>query len=190
MGGSGGATFQSYAYLDPVGEIGWHVVAAADFNGDGIPDLVWQNDTTRQVTIWYMGGSGGNVFQSYNIVTNGVQGWHIAAVGDFNADGVPDLVWQNDTTRQVTVWYMGGTGGATFQSYAYLDPIGQSGWSVVGAEDLDRDGVPDLLWQNDTTRQATVWYFGGTNGSTFQGYAFISQNGQTGWSLIHNPAFP
>ena len=30
-------------------------MGAADFNGDGKPDLVWRNDSTRQVVVWYVG---------------------------------------------------------------------------------------------------------------------------------------
>jgi len=180
------STGQTAAFItNPAGAV------PSDFNGDGVSDLVWQNDTSRQVTVWYMGGTGGAVFQGYNYLSAaGVPGWHVVAVADFNGDGVPDLVWQNDTTREVTVWYMGGTGGATFQSFHYLDAVGHPGWFVANALDLNRDGVPDLIWENDTTRQVTVWYMGGTGGAAFQSYAYISQAGQPGWSLIHNPAFP
>jgi len=44
---------------------------------------------------------------------------------------VPDLVWQNDSSRQVTVWYMGGAGGAVFQGWNYLSAAGVPGWSAL-----------------------------------------------------------
>jgi len=183
MGGTGGAVLQSYAYLSATGVPGWSIVAAADFNGDGVPDLVWQNDTTRQVTVWYMGGVGGAVFQGYNYLSAaGVPGWHVVAVADFNGDGVPDLVWQNDSTRQVTVWYMGGAGGATLQGYNWLSQSGVPGWHVVAAVDQNGDGVPDPIWQNDSTRQVTVWYMGGAGGAVFQGWSYLSAAGVPGWS--------
>jgi len=185
MGGAGGATFQGFNWLDPAGHPGWHVVAVADFNRDGFPDLVWQDDDTRQVTVWYLGGAGGATFQGYNWLSqSGVPGWHVVAAADFNGDGVPDLVWQNDTTRQVTVWYMSGTGGATFQSWTYLSASGVPGWHVVAAADFNGDGVPDLVWQNDTTRQVTVWYMGGAGGATFQNYNWLSQSGVPGWHVV------
>jgi len=191
MGGAGGATFQGYDWLSQSGVPGWHVVAAADFNGDGVPDLVWQNDATRQVTVWYMGEAGGATFQGYNWLSqSGVPGWHVVAVADFNGDGVPDVVWQNDATRQVTVWYMSGAGGATFQSYNWLSQSGVPGWHVVAAADFNGDGEPDLVWQNDTTRQVTVWYMGGAGGAVFQGFNWLDMAGHPGWSLVHSPAFP
>jgi hypothetical protein len=54
------------------------------------------------------------------------------AAGDLNGDGVPDLVWQNDVTRQITCWYMGGNGGSIFQGFNYIDSVGMLGWRVVG----------------------------------------------------------
>jgi len=184
MGGADGAEFKGWNFLSAAGVPGWSIVAAADFNGDGVPDLVWQNDNTRQVTVWYMGGTGGAVFQSYNYLSvAGVPGWHIAAVADFNGDGVPDLVWQNDTTRQVLVWYMGGA--AVFQGWNFLSAAGVPGWHVVAAVDQNGDGVPDLIWQNDTTRQVTVWYMGGAGGAVFQGWNYLSVAGVPGWSALN-----
>jgi hypothetical protein len=33
----------------------WHVIGAADFNGDGKADILWQNDD-GQAAIWMMDG--------------------------------------------------------------------------------------------------------------------------------------
>jgi len=61
----------------------------------------------------------------------GIRGWHVVATADFNGDGVPDLVWMNDQTRQVTVHYYGGSGGATYQGWNWLNSSGISGWSTL-----------------------------------------------------------
>ncbi|HEV2055372.1 MAG TPA: VCBS repeat-containing protein, partial [Methylomirabilota bacterium] len=103
-----------------------------DFNGDGKPDLVWQNDATRQVSVWYLGGAGGNVVLGENWLTSiGVPGWSVVGSSDFNGDGKPDLVWQNDATRQVGVWYMGGAGGNVVLGSNWLTSIGVPGWRAT-----------------------------------------------------------
>ncbi len=133
----------------------WRIVAVADFNGDGIPDLVWLDSVTREVTVHYYLGSW-NWLQS-----TPVPGWTVVGAAGFNGDGIPDLVWQNDTTHQVVVHYYGGTGGAAYQGWNWLQSNAFPGWHGVGAADFNRDGVPDLVWQNDTTGQVVVHYYGG-----------------------------
>jgi hypothetical protein len=185
MGGSGGVALQSSAWITSGGVPGWHVAGAADFNRDGVPDILWVNDNTRQVTVWYMGGNGGAVLQSWAWISAGsVAGWDIAAVADFNRDGVPDILWQNDSTRQVTVWYMGGTGGTALQSWAWIVSGGEPGWHVAAAEDFNLDGVPDILWENDGTGQVTIWYMGGNGGAALQSWGWVSTAGMLGWSLL------
>jgi uncharacterized repeat protein (TIGR01451 family) len=184
-GGTAGATFQGWNWLNAGGVAGWTVVGAADFDGNGTPDLIWQNDATRQVTVHYYGGAGGATFQGWNwLNAGGVAGWTVAGAADFDGNGIPDLIWQNNATRQVTVHYYGGAGGATFQGWNYLNAAGIPGWTVAGANDFDGNGVPDLVWQNDSTRQVTVHYYGGAQGATFTGWQFLNSAGVPGWHVV------
>ena len=184
-GGTGGAVDQGWAWLYPGNAVGWKIIAAADFNGDGTPDLVWQNEATRQVTVHYYGGTGGAVNQGWAwLYGASAPGWRVVAVADFNGDGVPDLVWQGETSRQVSVHYYGGTNGAVDQGWAWLNSSGASGWKVTAAADFNSDGVPDLVWMNDTTRQVTVHYYGGTGGSVYQGWNWLNSTGAAGWSVV------
>jgi hypothetical protein len=194
MGGALGNVFLGWSWLgDPgkAGVPGWRVVGIGDFNKDGHPDLVWQNDSTRQVNVWYMGGALGNVFLDWTWLGDpgkaGVPGWRVAGIGDFNNDGYPDLVWQNDSTRQVSVWYMGGALGNVFLGWNWLGDPGEAGvpgWSVVGTGDFNNDGHPDLIWQNDSTAQVSVWYMTGSQGNEFLGSNWLSQAGVPGWRVI------
>jgi hypothetical protein len=86
----------------------------------------------------------------------------------------------------VNVDYYGGTGGATFVGWACLScGIDTAGWQVKAADDFDGNGVPDLIYQNETTGQVNVDYYGGSGGTTFTGWACLSCGLVTaGWSLV------
>jgi hypothetical protein len=185
-GGLGGATLLGWNWLNKTGNPGWTVVAVADMNGDGVPDLIWEKNATNQVTVNYYGGTGGATLTSWNWLNSGGEpaGWHVVAAADFDGNGTPDLVWQYAPTRQVTVHYYGGTGGATYQGWNWLNSTGDPGWTVVGANDFNGDGVPDLVWQNDTTGQVTVNYYGGTQGATLIGWNWLANPGYPGWTAV------
>jgi hypothetical protein len=185
-GGPGGATFLGWNWLNETGNPGWTVVAVADMNGDGVPDLIWEKNATNQVTVNYYGGPGGATLTGWNWLNSAGEpaGWHVVAAADFDGNGTPDLVWQYTPTRQVTVHYYGGTGGATYQGWNWLNSVGDAGWTVVGANDFNGDGVPDLVWQNDTTAQVTVNYYGGTQGASLIGWNWLANPGYPGWTAV------
>ena len=123
---------------------------------------------------------GGNAESAADFTVNPIP----RVLRDFNGDGTPDLVWQNDTTRQVFVWYMGGAQGNVFQGGNWLASAGAPGWKVVGSHDSNGDGKPDLVWQDDTTRQVVVWYLGGAQGNVFQGLNWLTSTNVPGWRAI------
>jgi hypothetical protein len=184
MGGAGRNVMMAYASLTPMDVPNWRIVAANDIDGDGHPDLVWQNESTRQASIWFMGGPQGDQWIGSGwLSAAAVPGWRLVGAGDMNDDGQPDAVWQNDATRQVSVWYLGGMDGATFMGWAWLNPSVVPGWRVVGVNDFNGDRKPDLVWQNDADRSASVWFMGGPQGTVMQGFAMLTTLNVSGWTL-------
>ena len=184
MGGAQGATSLGWSWLSQSVIAGWRLAAIRDFNGDGKHDLVWQNDSTRQVILWNMGGSEGNQpLGTVWLSQTGQPGWTVVGARDFNGDGKTDLVWQNDATRQVVVWFLGGVSGETYLGSASLTSSNVPDWTVVGIGDLDGNGKMDLAWQHDTTRQAVVWYMGGAQGTTTLSWDWLATSGVSGWRL-------
>jgi hypothetical protein len=185
LGGQQGRERVGFDWLSASGVLGWTVKVAADLNGDSTPDLIWQNETTREVVAWYMGGAGGTTYQGLGWLTSGpVPGWTVVAASDVDGDLRPDLIWQNDSTYQVVVWFMGGSQGTVLQRYTWLASNGPVGWLVVGVADVNRDGAPDLIWQQESTRQVSVWYLGGPDGTTFMSWNWMSQSLLYGWAVV------
>jgi hypothetical protein len=145
-----GSTFQAAAPIAAGYSPGW---LAADLDGDGNLDLVEGNSTG--LAIFY--GKGDGTFQPVvnssmpassalgvgdfdgdgrtDIAVSGNAGLTVLLgtnpgprPGDFDGNAVPDLVWQSDTTRQVTVNYYGGTQGASLIGWNWLNAAGAPGW--------------------------------------------------------------
>lgn len=184
MGGAAGNVYQGGASLSGGPVPGWRCVGTGDFNKDGKPDLLWQNEGSRELHIWYMGGSRGDQYLGGGTLSGGpVPGWTVAGAADFNGDDRMDIVWQNDSTRELYVWYMGGGAGNTYLGSAMLSaPV--PGWTVVGTNDFNRDGKPDVVWQNDASRDTHIWFLGGALGNSFLGSVSVSNGPIPGWTAI------
>ena len=85
----------------------YKLIGVADFNGDGYPDLVYQ-DLSTGLIYFFLLQSGGQVTGIYQLPQSAQTGYVGAGVADTNNDGSPDLIFQNQNTGQVIVWYMNG----------------------------------------------------------------------------------
>ena len=133
-------------------------VASAPPDPGAPPDLniLWQNRSSGQATIWNMTGNtrtGGGALS----VSPGPT-WRAVGTADFNANGNADILWQN-ANGQVAIWEMNGstrTGGGT------VSPNPGPTWKVAGTGDFNGDGKSDILWRNTSTGQASIWEMNGT----------------------------
>ena len=139
----------------------WNLVATADFNGDGVPDLAWQNPSNGIVQIWFMTGANGTTLLSAANITNSTTTWKVVAAANFNG-GAPDLVLQNPSGGAAEVWYLTVSGNPSQYTVTYTAGAVNNGngntWNLLAAADFNRDGIPDLVWQNPTGGAIQIWY--------------------------------
>src|SRR5438874_8374813 len=133
-----------------------------DFNGDGEPDYLLYNVSTRQTAVWYLNN---NAFVAGTYAPTLPAGWRVVGVADFNGDSQPDYLLFNASTRQSELWYLSA---ATFIGDAH-GPTLPSGWELVTVSDFNADNKPDYLLYNAGTRQTAIWYL---NNNMFMGGAF------------------
>jgi hypothetical protein len=119
-------------------------VAVGDFNRDGIRDLAIANNAGgADASISVLLGNGDGSFAAKTDYATG--GYPIAvAVGDFDSDGVQDLVAANNSDSTVSVLLGDGDGGFA----ARTDIATGVSPSSVAVGDYDRDGRPDLVTAN------------------------------------------
>ncbi len=129
---------------------------AADYDHNGVSDILFQNNSTGQRAVWLMNGA---AYSSGANLPSTAVAWAIVGSGDFNSDGKTDIVLQDYGTRQVSVWYMNNllrTGTANLPSLP-------ANWSVAATGDFNGDGKPDLALENLATGQHTLWLMNGVS---------------------------
>ncbi|MCC6602239.1 MAG: FG-GAP repeat protein [Anaerolineae bacterium] len=147
---------QGYAYF------GRAAAELGDVNGDGLADLLigapgqTVNNNEFQGQVLVFSGADGELLYTLNtpFAQGGAQfGAAVAGVGDVDQDNVPDILvgaptlTVNTQTSQGRAFVFSGATGTLL--YTLDDPLPHAyawfGDSLSGLEDINRDGVPDLL---------------------------------------------
>jgi hypothetical protein len=144
-----------------------------DFTGDGSSDLLWFNPSTSQFGYWAMSASRApGTGKTAPVTLNGAftfnitPGYFVGAMGDFNGDGYADLVFTS-AKRDLWMWtndQHGHWSSADIGTYP-------ANWQLVGAADIDGDGIDDLLWLDPSDCQFAYWLM---NGNVRKSYLIIS----------------
>lgn len=137
------------------------VVGSADYTGDGRSEIVVTDDVEQELDMWIMDGA-------QRISTVRISAWRgtreSLASADVDGDGLFELVTWNRVFDWILVWNLDG---GSLQSKLAIDANQMpEDWVVVGAGDVDADGVEELFWRDPLTRQLYLWRLvGGTTGS-------------------------
>lgn len=89
-------------------------------------------------------------------------------LGDFNKDGMSDILWRHALTGEMRVWLMDPNDGTTCEEERLVSnpgPFPDPGWKVKGTGDFDGDPArdADILWQNDISHRVVIWIMDGTS---------------------------
>ncbi|PYS22401.1 MAG: hypothetical protein DMG11_26740 [Acidobacteria bacterium] len=112
----------------------WSIVATDDMNGDGKPDIIWHNAASGETQIWYMNTD--RITRRATVYLENNTGpalaglpWHIVGTGDFDRDGLTDILWHNEATGETLIWFMNWE---TIKSRATVDALADGGGAFVG----------------------------------------------------------
>jgi flagellin len=122
-------------------------LTTADFNGDGILDIVGNRGGQNFLEVLYGNGDGsfGNlVVLDYSTSGSGIDSF---TAGDFDGDGIKDLAVAFTNGGSIGVSY--GSSGRGFSSTYSFATLGSGGtYAAIAAGDVNFDGIDDLLFAN------------------------------------------
>jgi N-acetylneuraminic acid mutarotase len=154
-----GTTSSDGRYLSPssVSPV-WQAQGLADFDGDGKADILWRNRSTGRLYVWFMNGTSlsasSGAFLSPSSVADSA--WQIRGLVDFDRDGKVDILWHNQATGQLYLWLMDGV-TAVSAAYFHYWSVPNVAWQVAQVADFSGDGLPDILWRDQSTGELYVW---------------------------------
>ncbi|QND70331.1 FG-GAP-like repeat-containing protein [Tardiphaga robiniae] len=126
----------------------WTVAATGKFDASGKAGILWES-SNGSLSTWSMNGSD---VTSLSSLGQAATGFHVAGTGDFNKDGIDDIVLLN-AANDVEIWTI--KSGAVTQK---IDPNGHMGteWHFSGVGDVSGDGRSDIVWTK-TDGSTAVW---------------------------------
>jgi hypothetical protein len=161
----------------------WAIADTADFNRDGIADILIQNQSGDEVRMIMM-GTEGRVTRIESLVKDGQilrsqnPNWKIVGFADIDRDNTLDLVWHNQATDEIGFWFMNND-GKTVNSYDYLRDNSstilktKNAWQMKAVGDFDGDGDADLLFRLPELNQTAVIRL---QGKALVDYQYITSN--------------
>jgi hypothetical protein len=163
-------------------------VAAADFDGDGKPDLSVPNQQTNNVSVLRNKTFGSTLrFESRTEV--GISGTtpdpYGVAMGDLDSDGRPDIVTANYTSRNITAFRNIGTQAnpARFAPGANFPVTAPQDLNWIALSDIDGDGKRDavsagtstiLVSRNTTSGPGSISFASSVNFTVVGGPRFVA----------------
>src|ERR1051325_9266732 len=98
-------------------------------------------------------------------------GWSIVGSGDFDGDGVGDLLWRHTPSGDVSIWLLQGNsaGVSLKKAQTVFSGLGAR-WQTVGIGDFDGDSYGDILWYDSVSHGVYVWLMQGLGPKPLSGY--------------------
>ncbi len=137
---------------------GWTLAAAGDFDGNGVADLLWHEESQGRLHLWTLDAAQGLAGAEELVLdANLGPGWQPVGCGDFDGDGLEDVLLEDRSAGRVRVLSPFATGA--FE----LDAVGGER-ELVGIGDFDADGRSEVVWLDGEAGGLALWRLDASDG--------------------------
>lgn len=201
VSGHHGDTLTSFAGTELDADFGGSLALAGDLDGDGLADLLVgapradSSGTDAGAVQMLSMSTGAALWSASGLAAGDRFGSALAAVGDVNLDGVPDVLVgaplaDAPLLDSGAAWLLDGASGAVLRSWAGTATEDEFGRGVTGPGDIDGDGTPDLAvgaplvnGPGTGADNGRVLVLSGASGGVLLSIDATGVNSGFGWSL-------
>ena len=142
-----------------------------DHDGDGKADLLWRNtggiSATGQTYLYPMDGTTIKPTEGFIRTVEDLD-WRIEARGDFNGDGMADILWRHYGTGANYIYLMNGT---TIIGEGFIRTVADLAWHVERVNDFNGDRKDDILWRHSVTGETYIYPMDGLTILSTEGFS-------------------
>ena len=151
-------------------------VAGGDVDGDGKADIICTPFSGGGPRVQVYSGANGTLLRDQTLfATTSTSGYSVAA-DDLNGDGKADFILAGMSGAQQVVVSDGAT-GALLGSFLPFAPTFTGGARVATVDDIDGDGIRDIIVASGPNGQSQVKRYSGRNLAAIDGFfAYAAAN--------------
>ena len=176
MGSDGKSFITINPFLRYSGTTDYKIAGTHELGGLLSTDILWQRTSTRELSS--MDTFNGKPISETTWPLIPGPTLAVAAIGDFNGDGLGEPIMRDTQTGATTLWKYYPTMPSVLQT-----PIHSGGnldWNIVAAADFDLDGRDDILWRNKNNGATLIWFM---DGATIRSSQWVHPGGNTDWTI-------
>jgi hypothetical protein len=134
----------------------WLAAGTSDFDDDGQGDVLWWNQDSGNLAVWYLDGAVRRTGAAFTGLAD--LHWRPVATADLTGDRRAEVIWRRSDTGALSA---GVQSGSVFTQQPLSPSTMDPAWSLAAVGDLTGDGRPDLLWRHTLTGALQYWAMDG-----------------------------